>query len=277
MTTYGCVVGGLICQSMSWTRLDRQRWNSTLCVEQFDQLDEVGERACQPVDLVDDDHVDPSRSNIVEQFLEGGSVHGAAGVAAIVIAVADQPPAFVGLALDVGFGWLGAGVQLARQSAGGMLGRDAGVDGAAQGCLAALGLRGDATSPPSSSKSWRSRRMKKRSSWSSRPCVSALSAASQAARKVEVLTPPSLREESSRRRKSCLFDLIQGFDEVIVQVRIVHKSADGLLAEQRGFVEAAIPVLGREIALTDANRKTFSSPGTTAIRPSETFRQHMCR
>jgi len=34
-----------------------------------------------------------------------------------------------------------------------------------------------------------------------------------------------------------------------VQVRIVHKSADGLLAEQRGFVEFAIPVLGCEIAL----------------------------
>jgi uncharacterized protein (DUF2147 family) len=25
MTTYGCVAGGLMCQNMSWTRLDRQR------------------------------------------------------------------------------------------------------------------------------------------------------------------------------------------------------------------------------------------------------------
>ena len=25
MTTHGCVVGGLVCQSMRWTRLDRQR------------------------------------------------------------------------------------------------------------------------------------------------------------------------------------------------------------------------------------------------------------
>ena len=25
MTTYGCVVGGLVCQSMRWTRLDRRR------------------------------------------------------------------------------------------------------------------------------------------------------------------------------------------------------------------------------------------------------------
>src|SRR5271157_4444643 len=40
--------------------------------------------------------------------------------------------------------------------------------------------------------------------------------------------------------------------EAIVQVRIVQKS-DGLLAEQRGFVESAIPVLGCEIALTDAH------------------------
>jgi hypothetical protein len=35
---------------------------------------------------------------------------------------------------------------------------------------------------------------------------------------------------------------------MIVQVRIVQKSADGLLAEQRGFVKSAIPVLRCEIA-----------------------------
>ena len=38
-----------------------------------------------------------------------------------------------------------------------------------------------------------------------------------------------------------------------MQVRIIQKSADGLLAEQRGFVESAIQVLGCEIALTDAH------------------------
>jgi hypothetical protein len=39
-------------------------------VEEIDQLGEVGERARQPVDLVDDDHVDPSRPNIVQELLE---------------------------------------------------------------------------------------------------------------------------------------------------------------------------------------------------------------
>jgi hypothetical protein len=44
-------------------------------VEEFDQLGEVGERARQPVDLVDDDHVDPSRPNVVQQLLERRPVH----------------------------------------------------------------------------------------------------------------------------------------------------------------------------------------------------------
>ena len=44
-------------------------------VEVFDQLGEVGERARQPVDLVDDDHVDPSRPNVVQQLLERRPVH----------------------------------------------------------------------------------------------------------------------------------------------------------------------------------------------------------
>ena len=40
-------------------------------VEELDQLGEVGERAGQPVDLVDKDHVDPVSANIVQQPLEG--------------------------------------------------------------------------------------------------------------------------------------------------------------------------------------------------------------
>ena len=39
-------------------------------VEQLNQLGEVGERARQPVGLVDDDHVDPVSANVVEQPLE---------------------------------------------------------------------------------------------------------------------------------------------------------------------------------------------------------------
>ena len=72
-------------------------------VEQFDQLGEVGERAGQPVDLVDDDDVDPASANVVKEPLERWPLHRAAGVAAVVVVGSDQLPAFVGLALDVGF------------------------------------------------------------------------------------------------------------------------------------------------------------------------------
>src|SRR5271166_5471516 len=71
-------------------------------VEELDQLGEVGERARQPVDFVDHDHVDATSAHVVEQPFEGRPLHRAAGVAAIVVAVADQLPAFVGLALDIG-------------------------------------------------------------------------------------------------------------------------------------------------------------------------------
>jgi hypothetical protein len=64
---------------------------------------EVGERARQPIDLVDHDYVDPSRSDIVQQLLKGGSFHRPSRKAAIVVAFADELPSLVGLALDVGF------------------------------------------------------------------------------------------------------------------------------------------------------------------------------
>ena len=44
-------------------------------VKQFDQLGKVGERAGQPVDLIDDDHVDPASADAVEQLLEGWPIH----------------------------------------------------------------------------------------------------------------------------------------------------------------------------------------------------------
>ena len=39
-------------------------------VEQFDQLREVGQRTRQPVDLIDDDDVDPSGNNIRKNPLQ---------------------------------------------------------------------------------------------------------------------------------------------------------------------------------------------------------------
>ena len=60
-------------------------------VEQLDQLGEIGERAGQPVDLVDDDDVDPALPDVVQQGLQGGTVERAAREAAIVVAAVEQP------------------------------------------------------------------------------------------------------------------------------------------------------------------------------------------
>ena len=59
-------------------------------VECLDQLGEVGERAGQPIDLIDDDHVDPSRLHIGKQALQSRPNHRAAGEAAVVVTIADQ-------------------------------------------------------------------------------------------------------------------------------------------------------------------------------------------
>jgi hypothetical protein len=68
-------------------------------VEQLHQLGEIGQRAGQAVDLVDDDDVDLAVADIVQQPLQRRPVQGGAGQAAIVIPGPDQPPALAGLIL----------------------------------------------------------------------------------------------------------------------------------------------------------------------------------
>ena len=101
-------------------------------VECLNQLGEVGERSGQPIDLIDDDDVDPSGLDINEQFLQGRPIYRAAGKAAIVVTVPDQPPALVSLALDVGLGRLTLGVEGIEVLLKPLVGRDAGVDRTAQ-------------------------------------------------------------------------------------------------------------------------------------------------
>ena len=48
-------------------------------IEQFDELGEVGERSCEPVDFVDDDDVAFSAADLVKQRLQGGAVERSAG------------------------------------------------------------------------------------------------------------------------------------------------------------------------------------------------------
>jgi hypothetical protein len=71
-------------------------------IECLDQLGEVGERAGQPVDLIDDDHIDPSRLDVDEQLLQGRPNHRPAGEAAVVVRISFQTPALMRLAFDVG-------------------------------------------------------------------------------------------------------------------------------------------------------------------------------
>ena len=75
-------------------------------VGQLDELGEVGQRAGEAVDLVDDDDIDAAVAHGGEQALEGGTLEGAPGVSAIVIAFGQEPPALMGLAPHVGFGGL---------------------------------------------------------------------------------------------------------------------------------------------------------------------------
>ncbi len=106
--------------------------NETLCRSKISTMraKSVRERE-QPVDLVDDDDVDRAVLDVAQQPLQGGALHGAAGEAAVVVAVADADPALVLLARDVGQRRLALGVERVELHVEPLVGRDAGVDGRA--------------------------------------------------------------------------------------------------------------------------------------------------
>src|SRR6202043_1380455 len=54
-------------------------------VEDLDELGKIGERAGQPVDLIDDDHIDLACLDIGDQPFQGRPLHRAAGKPAIII------------------------------------------------------------------------------------------------------------------------------------------------------------------------------------------------
>src|SRR6266545_365575 len=103
-----------------------------MLIEQLDQLSEVRQRACEPVDLVDHHDGDLSGPDIREQGLQGGAVEGGTREAAIVVVVGDEPPALVGLTLDVGLAGLPLGIERVELKVKIMLGRLASVDRAAK-------------------------------------------------------------------------------------------------------------------------------------------------
>ena len=61
-----------------------------MLVENLHQLGEVGQRPRQAVDLVDDDDVEFSGPNLLQQRLQGRALQRSAGEAAIVIAPGDR-------------------------------------------------------------------------------------------------------------------------------------------------------------------------------------------
>ena len=101
-------------------------------IECLDQLGEVGERAGQPIDLVDDDHVDLFRLHVNEQLLQSRPIHRPAGKAAVIVTIPNESPTLMCLALDVGLACFPLGVEGIEILFKSLLGRDARVDGLMQ-------------------------------------------------------------------------------------------------------------------------------------------------
>lgn len=80
-------------------------------IEDFDHFREIGQRAGKPVNLVNHDHVDHPGTDIRQEALEGGALHGAAREATVVIGGLDQTPSFSGLTLNECLTRLALGVQ----------------------------------------------------------------------------------------------------------------------------------------------------------------------
>jgi hypothetical protein len=103
--------------------------------------------AGQAVDLVDHHHVDPARIDVGQQALQGGPLQGAAGHAAVVVALADRAPALVLLAGDVGRAGSVLRVEGVEALLQPLLGGLAGVDCAADGAPAAHAATSFASKP----------------------------------------------------------------------------------------------------------------------------------
>jgi hypothetical protein len=80
-------------------------------IEDLHDLGKIGERAGQPVDLVNDDGVDLARRDVSEQALQRGPIYCRAGEAAIIITRSQANPALVPLAADKGLAGLALRLQ----------------------------------------------------------------------------------------------------------------------------------------------------------------------
>src|SRR6266850_370661 len=106
---------------------DRDERHS-LRVEDLDQPGKIGERAGQPVDLVDDDDIDPAFPDVGEQALQSGPLHVATREPAVVVAGPGQCPALVTLTADVGLAGFALRLERVELLLEPFLGGFAGVD-----------------------------------------------------------------------------------------------------------------------------------------------------
>ena len=100
-------------------------------VHHLHDLGEAGQRSGEPVHLVDHHQVHPPGADVGQQALQGGTLQGSAGEAAVVEAGGKQGPALVALAADERLAGLALGVQAVERLLQPLLGGLPGVDGAA--------------------------------------------------------------------------------------------------------------------------------------------------
>jgi hypothetical protein len=75
--------------------LDQSPDLKLVCLEGFNDLREVEQRAGHPVDLIDHHDIDLALTDIAEKPLQGRAVHGPTGKAPVVIERRQHRPAFV--------------------------------------------------------------------------------------------------------------------------------------------------------------------------------------
>src|SRR5690242_2327482 len=102
-----------------------------MLVEQLDELGEVRQGPGQTVDLVDNDDVNLACPYVLQQSLQGRPVGVATREAAIVVFAAQEGPASVSLASDIGLRGIILGIERVKVLVKLLVGRDAGIDRAA--------------------------------------------------------------------------------------------------------------------------------------------------
>ena len=117
---------------------DRHKGDAML-VENVDDLGEVGQRPGQPVNLVDDHHVDLARAHIRQEPLEGRPFHRRARETAVVIHLADKAPSFAFLAGDERLAGFALGVERVEVLFQPLLAALAGIDRATKFCRGTIG------------------------------------------------------------------------------------------------------------------------------------------